>query len=516
MTDRQLPAVTPVMALAVAALLVSAPASHSWAQSIDGVAATTRLMPVSGVLTDERGRPMSGPVTVSFELYDEREGGALLWTESQRVEADARGRYTAYLGAVAGVPQAAFSSEQARWLAVRVGRRELPRMMLVAVPYALHAADAATLAGQPASSFVRSRDDGRLETGSGLLVAGTAVDGSGIPGQIAKFNSSTTIGSSVISETVTNRIGFGLTDPTGGGVVDSVFTIRNFDNNTGFGILNETQQRRFAINTLSSGGWAIYDGGGGTWTAGLSQVSGRVGVGNNAPQTDLHVKSVSSPGILRLDGPVNQTDGPRLRWTEATVGPAYEGVGFESHLDGSANKLIFRSFDGASTLTDNILVMVRSGGNIGLGTLNPADRLDVAGDIRVGTGTTGCVKDADATVIAGTCSSDRRLKKSITPFGRALEKVASLQPVHFYWRADQYPDRAFGRSESFGLIAQDVEEVLPELVTVDEQGYKAVRYHALPMHLLQAIKDLKAENDDLKRRLDLQDERLRRIEEGRR
>ena len=147
-----------------------------------------------------------------------------------------------------------------------------------------------------------------------------------------------------------------------------------------------------------------------------------------------------------------------------------------------------------------------------IGPATPLDKLHVAGDVRVGTGTTGCVKDADATVLAGTCSSDLRFKKNITPFGRALEKVASLQPVNFYWRADEYSDKHFGMSQTFGLIAQDVEKVLPELVTSDEQGYKAVRYSALPMHMLQAIKDLKAENDELKQHVEQQNERLRRLE----
>lgn len=81
---------------------------------------TTRLVPVSGVLTDRRGRPLSGLVTVMFELYDAQQDGTLLWTETQQVRADERGRYTAYLGVVAGVPQHSFSSEQARWLAVSV------------------------------------------------------------------------------------------------------------------------------------------------------------------------------------------------------------------------------------------------------------------------------------------------------------------------------------------------------------------------------------------------------------
>jgi hypothetical protein len=161
--------------------------------------------------------------------------------------------------------------------------------------------------------------------------------------------------------------------------------------------------------------------------------------------------------------------------------------------------------------------------NVGIGTTTPSDRLHVVGDIRVGTGTTGCVKDADASVIAGTCSSDARLKHSVTPFPETLDKLIMLRPVHFYWRADEYKVRAFGAAQSFGLIAQEVERVLPELVTEDEQGLKAVRYNKLPLLMLQAVKELKAEkdeeivalkmeNDKLKQQLKQQEERLRRLE----
>lgn len=132
--------------------------------------------------------------------------------------------------------------------------------------------------------------------------------------------------------------------------------------------------------------------------------------------------------------------------------------------------------------------------NVGIGTTAPVDRLQVAGDIRVGTGATGCVKDADGTVIAGTCSSDLRLKTAITSFPSVLDKLVRLQPVHFYWRAEEYPDKHFGKSLSFGLVAQDVEDVMPELVGEDEDGYKVVRYSKLPLLMLQAIKDLKTEN----------------------
>jgi hypothetical protein len=130
------------------------------------------------------------------------------------------------------------------------------------------------------------------------------------------------------------------------------------------------------------------------------------------------------------------------------------------------------------------------------------DRLEVFGDIRVGTtGTNGCLKNFAGTGIVGTCASDRRFKKEITPFGSVLNQLAALQPVHYYWRAEDFPNRHFGNSRSYGLIAQDVEQVLPELVATDSEGYKAIDYSELPLLTIQAVKELKAENDVLKQRV---------------
>jgi hypothetical protein len=123
----------------------------------------------------------------------------------------------------------------------------------------------------------------------------------------------------------------------------------------------------------------------------------------------------------------------------------------------------------------------------------------LGGDVRVGTGTTGCVKDADATVIAGTCSSDARFKRDVTPFPSMLDRVARLQPVNDFWRADAFPDKGFGTGRTFGLVAQDVEQVFPDLVTTDAEGFKAVNDSKLPLLAIQAIRELRAENDDLRR-----------------
>jgi hypothetical protein len=121
------------------------------------------------------------------------------------------------------------------------------------------------------------------------------------------------------------------------------------------------------------------------------------------------------------------------------------------------------------------------------------------GDVNV----SGCIA-ASGTVIGGSCQSDVRLKKNIQPFSPVLDKLVQLVPVSFNWRADEYPQ--YGPERSSGLIAQEVEKVFPEMVSRDAGGFKKVNYSELPYLMLQAIRDLKAENDDLR-------DRIQRLEE---
>jgi len=141
-----------------------------------------------------------------------------------------------------------------------------------------------------------------------------------------------------------------------------------------------------------------------------------------------------------------------------------------------------------------------SGNNVGIGTTNPQHKLDVQGDIVIGTGTTGCVYDADSSILVGTCSSDARLKANVQELPALLDRFVELRPVTFNWREDEAGN--IGTATEIGLIAQDVERVFPELVAhVDEYGDKQISFQYLPFYLIQAVKDLKAENENLREAL---------------
>jgi|11_taG_2_1085331.scaffolds.fasta_scaffold00579_5 hypothetical protein len=92
-------------------------------------------------------------------------------------------------------------------------------------------------------------------------------------------------------------------------------------------------------------------------------------------------------------------------------------------------------------------------------------------------------------------SSDERLKDNITPIENSLEKVGQLKGYEFDWNDKQ----EVYEGHDVGVIAQEVEKVVPEIVTTREHdGYKAVKYEKLVPLLINAINELKAEIEELK------------------
>ena len=89
-------------------------------------------------------------------------------------------------------------------------------------------------------------------------------------------------------------------------------------------------------------------------------------------------------------------------------------------------------------------------------------------------------------------TSDARLKENVEPIANALSDITQLEGVSFDWKDTG--------TRGHGFIAQQVEPILPDVVqTDDETGIKSINYVGMIGHLVEAIKELKAEIEELKR-----------------
>ncbi len=86
-------------------------------------------------------------------------------------------------------------------------------------------------------------------------------------------------------------------------------------------------------------------------------------------------------------------------------------------------------------------------------------------------------------------SSDIRWKKDISTVQNALAKVLEMRGVNYNWKTQEFPEKNFESDLQLGLIAQEVEKVIPEVVDTDDNGFKSVEYSKLVALLLEAIKD---------------------------
>jgi hypothetical protein len=130
---------------------------------------------------------------------------------------------------------------------------------------------------------------------------------------------------------------------------------------------------------------------------------------------------------------------------------------------------------------DSNALVVSGAGNVGVGKYQPGYKLDVTGTIR-----------ATSDVIA---FSDKRVKENIITIDNALNKVSKLRGVT-YTRKD-----IDDKTTKVGVIAQEVLEVLPEVVEKDDKGLYSVAYGNMAGVFIEAIKELKAEVDSLKQEI---------------
>ena len=126
-------------------------------------------------------------------------------------------------------------------------------------------------------------------------------------------------------------------------------------------------------------------------------------------------------------------------------------------------------------------------GVVGIGTTEPTVRLDVNGNGRfraVGSGTYGSDLNIMADGTLTTATSDLRKKTNLKPLENSLDKVLKLQGYSFNWKESPNDPK------DIGLIAQDVEKIIPEVVFTNRtDGYMGINYSKLPAVLIEAIKE---------------------------
>jgi len=271
-------------------------------------------------------------------------------------------------------------------------------------------------------------------------------------------------------------------------------------------------------------------------------VEGAVAIGSTysggytAPTNGLMVEGNVAIGTTNFGNKLNINGGVAIGTytgnTAPTNGLIVEGnVGIgtsspQNKLDVEGGVAIGSTYSGTNTAPTNGLIVE---GNVGIGTSSPQNRLDVEGSVAIGaTYSGGYAAPANSLIVEGSiaigktssgsykldvngniqgvsynATSDRRLKTNIQPVSDSLSIINKLHGVSFTWIADNT------NKPVLGLIAQEVENVLPEIVNTatieNDQGFKqkSIHYDGLFPHLIESIKTLTEENKELNTKVDV-------------
>jgi len=189
--------------------------------------------------------------------------------------------------------------------------------------------------------------------------------------------------------------------------------------------------------------------------------SGKVGINTTSPETMLDIQSTA----------------PTIRFH-------YPGNSGSSYIGGNANNDIVMS----ATSSGANIIMTTGTGKVGIGTTSPGYTLTVNGTAWVTSGTwTG---------------SDARWKGkvvSLSPSG-SLDKVLALRPVSFEWKNNTGMN--FPNGTQVGFIAQEVEKIIPEVVTADNSGYKGISYEKMVPVVAGAIQEQQRQIDSQKEQIE--------------
>ena len=235
----------------------------------------------------------------------------------------------------------------------------------------------------------------------------------------------------------------------------------------------------------------------------IDNYTGTLNITNNTDDGDIVLKSDDGSGgttaYLTLDGSAGFTTVQKLMRFGDDVHARF-GTGSDLRIfhDGTDSKIdnytgtlkiINRLDDGDITLqTDD-----GSGGVTPYITLDgSASTVEIAKDTNVD-GTLTSTGD-----VVAFYSSDERLKDNITNIHKPLAKIDKIGGYKFTWNDKQ--DTYLGKD--VGVLAQEIEAIMPEVVTTRKTGYKAVKYEKIVPLLIEGIKELNKKIEDIEKNCD--------------
>lgn len=246
--------------------------------------------------------------------------------------------------------------------------------------------------------------------------------------------------------------------------------------------------RNISMHTSSSGGYNAF-----TFHTTTSYPyvfnTGNMGIGTTNPTSKVYISSGTSGDaevVIEADSDnSNENDNPFITFKQdgnlvnSFIG--HEGDAGVRSSGTISNALVWGtelSNAPMQLITGDVVRMtIEPAGDVGIGTTNPTYDLHVNGRLK----TTGINETSDA-----------RLKKNVNGIGNALENVMAMRGVTYEWRIGEYPEMKFDEGTEYGLIAQELEKILPDLVDTDNEGWKSIEYSHLVPVLIEAIKEQQA------------------------
>jgi len=219
-------------------------------------------------------------------------------------------------------------------------------------------------------------------------------------------------------------------------------------------------------------------------------------------------------GTLKVNNTVEITNTTQSTSKDSGALIVDGGFGLEKNLNVGGNVSVAGTFGVSQGMTITGVTTFNNLVDANGGATIDNIRIGVANDNTIDTSTGQLTLDSnggqlninDNTVITGILSvtdditaffsSDERLKDNITPIEDPLAKVLSLSGNSFDWN-----NQSSHTGKDIGVIAQEIEKVLPEIVTTRENGFKAVQYEKITPLLIEAIKELSHKVDDLQQKL---------------